>query len=198
MTFIPAAFPLIFSTHNAHKLAEVKALINPAFDLRSLTDMDIADDIEETGTTFEENAFLKASFVADRTGMDCFSDDSGLIIDALNGEPGIFSARYSGSRDMQTNMNLVLQNMQGIDERTARFITVICLFFRGTPYYFTGIIEGSIQQKQGGTGGFGYDPIFQPLGYEQNFAEMPEALKNTLSHRAKAVQQLNSFLEGQL
>ncbi len=195
MTSTPTGMPLIFSTHNAHKLAEVKAILNPAVSLRSLTDEGIIDDIEETGSTFEENSFIKARFIFDRTGADCFSDDSGLIVDALNGEPGIFSARYSGSRDMQANLDLVLHRMQGIQNRAARFVTVICLIFKGQPHYFRGVIEGIIQTEQGGSGGFGYDPIFQPLGYTQNFAQMPEELKNKLSHRAQAVQQLNSFLE---
>lgn len=185
---------LIFSTHNEHKLEEVKKIMDPGYELLSLTAIGIADEIEENGVSFEENALIKSRFIFERTGINCFSDDSGLVVDALDGEPGIYSARYSGSRDMQQNMNLLLENMKGKEIRTARFICVISLIRNGINHFFTGVTEGIIRKQASGAGGFGYDPVFQPYGYQITFAEMPAELKNEMSHRAQAVKLLNAHL----
>lgn len=194
MSINTAPLTLIFSTHNAHKLEEVKKIIAPGIDLLSLTDISVHDEIEENGHSFEENSLIKSSFIYSKTGKNCFADDSGLVIDALDGAPGIYSARYSGSRDMQVNLDLVLHNMQGKENRAARFVCVISLYLDGIPHVFTGAIEGSITLVSSGSGGFGYDPIFQPAGYDYSFAEMSVELKNEISHRAIAMKKLNAFL----
>lgn len=185
---------LIFATHNNHKLEEVNQLIGSDIKLLSLTDIGIQDEIEENGKSFEENALIKSKFIYDVTGKNCFSDDSGLEIDALAGAPGIFSARYSGSRDMNENLELVLHNMVGQTIRSARFTCVICLITGGKELYFKGKIEGVILHEPLGKIGFGYDPIFRPDGYELSFAEMDAGLKNKISHRALAMQALNTYL----
>jgi XTP/dITP diphosphohydrolase len=186
---------LVFATHNAHKLEEVQAMMGDGFLLKSLTDIGFDVDIAETGSTFQANAQLKSKAIFDRFGFNCFADDSGLVVDALNGEPGIYSARYSGSRDPKTNLELVLQKMEGQQQRSARFVSVISLILEGEHYFFEGRVEGSIIEKPTGLAGFGYDPIFIPDGYDLTFAEMEAAEKNRISHRALAMQQMLDFLK---
>jgi XTP/dITP diphosphohydrolase len=186
---------LVFATHNAHKLEEVQAMMGDGFLLKSLTDIGFDVDIAETGSTFQANAQLKSKAIFDRFGFNCFADDSGLVVDALNGEPGIYSARYSGSRDPKTNLELVLQKMEGQQQRSARFVSVISLIWEGEHYFFEGRVEGGIIEKATGLAGFGYDPIFIPDGYDLTFAEMEAAEKNRISHRALAMQQMLDFLK---
>lgn len=186
---------LIFATNNQHKLEEVQQLVGDIFNLKSLNDIGCADDIAETGTTFHENASLKSQYIYTHYQQDCFGDDSGLEVDALNGEPGVYSARYSGSRDMEQNIGLVLQKLESAKNRRARFKTVISLMLDGTEHFFEGTVEGEITQSITGEGGFGYDPIFKPNGYPVTFAEMELAEKNRISHRAKAISQLVEFLK---
>jgi XTP/dITP diphosphohydrolase len=186
---------LVFATHNAHKLEEVQAMMGDGFLLKSLTDIGFDVDIAETGSTFQANAQLKSKAIFDRFGFNCFADDSGLVVDALNGEPGIYSARYSGSRDPKTNLELVLQKMEGQQQRSARFVSVISLIWEGEHYFFEGRVEGGIIEKATGLAGFGYDPIFIPDGYDLTFAEMEAAEKNRISHRALAMQHMLDFLK---
>jgi XTP/dITP diphosphohydrolase len=185
---------LIFATNNAHKLEEVQAIVGEQFLLKSLADIDCHDDIPETGVTFHENAKQKTDYLVNKYGLNCFGDDSGLEIDALGGEPGVYSARYSGTRDMEMNINLVLEKLKGVTNRSARFKTVISLYLNGQHYFFEGSVEGCIIDERKGVDGFGYDPIFIPNGYSQTFAEMTAEEKNRISHRAIAVQQLADFL----
>lgn len=186
---------LIFATNNAHKLEEVQAMVGDKFILKSLADIGCTDDIPETGVTFQENAQQKTDYLHSRYQVDCFGDDSGLEVDALNGEPGVYSARYSGSRDMEQNIDLVLSKLGDSSNRTARFKTVISLFLQGEQHFFEGSVEGGIIDQRIGTEGFGYDPIFIPDGYAQTFAEMSLAEKNKISHRAKAIAKLVAFLK---
>lgn len=189
---------LVFATHNAHKLEEVQAMMGEDFLLKSLSDIGFEDDIEETGTSFEANAAIKSQAIFDRFSLNCFADDSGLVVDALEGAPGVYSARYSGSRDTQTNLELVLRNMQGTTERSARFVSVISLIWEGEHQLFKGVVEGTITESAAGVGGFGYDPIFVPKGYACTFAELDAEEKNRISHRGQAMQQLLDFLKQQL
>ncbi|WP_312697665.1 non-canonical purine NTP diphosphatase [Sphingobacterium mizutaii] len=188
---------LVFATNNAHKLEEVQQMVGDKFVLKSLADIGCNDDIPETGDTFQENAKQKTDYLFQKYSIDCFGDDSGLEIDALNGEPGVYSARYSGSRDMEKNIDLVLEKLQGQEDRKARFKTVISLFLQGEQYFFEGTVEGRIIAGRTGTAGFGYDPIFIPDGYGQTFAEMSLEEKNKISHRSKAVSKLVEFLNSQ-
>src|SRR5690606_17186485 len=188
---------LVFATNNAHKLEEVQQMVGDKFVLKSLADIGCDDDIPETGVTFQENVKQKTDYLFQRYSIDCFGDDSGLEIDALNGEPGVYSARYSGSRDMEKNIDLVLEKLQGQEDRKARFKTVISLFLQGEQYFFEGTVEGRIIAGRTGTAGFGYDPIFIPDGYDQTFAEMSLEEKNKISHRSKAVSKLVEFLNSQ-
>lgn len=189
---------LIFASSNEHKVNEVRAMIDGNIILKSLNDIGCFVDIPETGNTFAENAGQKSYSVHKNYGADCFADDSGLEIDALNAEPGVYSARYSGTRDSEKNMQLVLDRMAAQSNRSARFITIISLILDGEEHLFEGIIEGSILLQQSGSKGFGYDPIFKPNGYEISFAEMDPAEKNRISHRAIAMQKLNLFLKNRL
>ncbi|MCF8319445.1 MAG: RdgB/HAM1 family non-canonical purine NTP pyrophosphatase [Sphingobacteriaceae bacterium] len=187
---------LIFATHNAHKLEEIQELVAGAgIRLRSLTDIGCTDEIEETGTTFEANASIKSRYVFEQFGLNCFADDSGLVVDALHGEPGIYSARYSGSRDPKVNLELVLERMEGQTKRTARFVSVISLVLDGQIHLFRGEVEGTLATECTGVEGFGYDPIFIPNGYECTFAEMSLTEKNRISHRSKALSLLFQFLK---
>lgn len=185
---------LIFATNNAHKLDEVQAIVGEQFLLKSLADIDCHDDIPETGVTFHENAKQKTDFLVNKYGLNCFGDDSGLEIDALNGEPGVYSARYSGTRDMQKNISVVLEKLTHESNRNARFKTVISLYLNQQQYFFEGSIEGKIIMELKGTDGFGYDPIFIPNGFSKTFAEMTAEEKNKISHRAIAVSKLAEFL----
>jgi XTP/dITP diphosphohydrolase len=186
---------LVFATNNAHKLEEVAAKIAGKIKLLSLADIGCFDDIEETGTTFRENAAIKSRFIYDKYHLNCFGDDSGLEIDALDGAPGVYSARYSGEHgNHAANMDKVLANMEGLVNRAARFRTVISLIWDGNEHFFDGTVEGAIRLERSGTAGFGYDPIFQPDGYSITFAEMTMAEKNAISHRARAMEGLMGFL----
>ena len=186
---------LIFASNNQHKIDEIQAIAGSKFVLKSLNDIGCYDELPETGVTFVENAGQKSHFIFDHYQADCFGDDSGLEIDSLNGEPGVYSAHYSGSRDFEKNMQLVLDKLSGITERTARFKTVISLILKGKEYLFEGSVEGLITEEKCGIQGFGYDPIFIPEGYTITFAEMHPDEKNKISHRSIAVQKMIDFLE---
>jgi len=188
---------LVFATNNKHKTEEVGKLLLNEYKVLNLSDIGCAVDIPETGDTFEENAFLKSSYVVKNYQLDCFADDSGLEIEALNNEPGIYSARYSGQKDDQVNLKLVLQKMEGLSNRKARFKTVISLIQGEKNYFFEGVINGHILENPAGDQGFGYDPIFVPEGYEQSFAQMNMEQKNQISHRAIAMRKLIAFLKEQ-
>jgi XTP/dITP diphosphohydrolase len=186
---------LVFATNNRHKLDEVSAKLNGAIQLLTLNDIGYHDDIEETGTTFKANASIKSHLVYAEYKLNCFGDDSGLEIDALNGEPGVYSARYAGTHgNHAANISKVLDNLKGEANRKARFRTVISLIRNGEEYFFEGTVEGTIRQEPSGNGGFGYDPIFEPEGYDITFAEMSMDKKNSISHRAKAMEKLIAFL----
>ena len=186
---------LVFATNNAHKLHEVAAKIAGRIKLLSLNDINCHDDIAETGTTFKENASIKSNHIYNKYHLNCFGDDSGLEIDALNGEPGVYSARYAGEHgNHAANNQKVLQALQGVANRKARFKTVISLLWNGSEHFFEGTVEGIIRTELSGTAGFGYDPIFQPDGYAVTFAEMSLDQKNSISHRAKAMEKLLAFL----
>src|SRR5690606_5055549 len=186
---------LVFATNNARKLEEVQAIIGDRFTIKSLTDIGCWDDIPETGVTFDENARQKTAYLVAHYGLNGVGDDSGLVVDALDKDPGVYSARYSGSRDMEKNIDLVLARLSGDVARTARFRTVISLSLSNQQYFFEGAIEGHIIHERRGTGGFGYDPIFIPEGYDKTFAEMTSDEKNQISHRAIAVGKLAAFLK---
>jgi len=188
---------LVFATNNQHKTQEVRNMLLNAYQVLNLNDIGCTTDIPETGDTFAENATLKSRYVADHYQMDCFADDSGLEIEALNQEPGIFSARYSGVKDDLQNLNLVLQKMEGQTNRKARFRTVISLIKGTEVFLFEGTINGTIRERPAGEKGFGYDPIFEPDGYQVTFAEMSMEQKNEISHRALAMKKLITFLKEQ-
>ncbi|HMR18891.1 MAG TPA: RdgB/HAM1 family non-canonical purine NTP pyrophosphatase, partial [Sphingobacterium sp.] len=162
---------LVFATNNAHKLEEVQAMVGGRFRIKSLANIGCTEDIPETGHTFRDNARQKTDYLFSKYNVSCFADDSGLEIDALHGEPGVYSARYSGSRDMEKNIDLVLERLAGAEDRTARFKAAISLFFDGEQHFFEGTIEGRIIAERRGEKGFGYDPIFIPNGYDRTFAE---------------------------
>ena len=186
---------LVFATNNNHKKAEVAKILAPDYQVLNLADINCFVDIPETGETFAENATLKSEFVYQNFGIDCFADDSGLEVEALNNAPGIFSARYSGVKDDKENLLLLLKNLVGEENRKARFRTVISLIKNGKNHLFEGVIDGTIRTSPSGSQGFGYDPIFQPNGYEITFAEMDMEEKNRISHRALAMQKLINFLK---
>ena len=187
--------PLCFATNNAHKIEELQAMLGLTFTLKTLSEIGCHDDIAETGTTLEENSLIKAQYVWNNYQMDCFADDSGLEVAALNGAPGVYSARYSGvHHSFAANNALLLRNLAGITNRAAQFRTVITLILGGEIHQFEGIIKGNIIDQPRGTEGFGYDPLFVPDGYNQTFAEISLAEKSLISHRAKAVEKLVAFL----
>lgn len=186
---------LIFATHNTNKVKEVVLLLPNDIHLISLQELGFHEEIPETEATLEANAQLKSNYISDRFGIPCFSDDTGLIIDALNGAPGVHSARYAGEeKDPEKNMEKVLKEMKNISSREARFKTVIALNINNHKLLFDGIVEGTITRKKMGDEGFGYDPIFKPEGYDQTFAELPLQVKNQISHRGKAFQKLINYL----
>lgn len=187
---------IVFATNNKHKLEEVAPLIESHFELLSLADIKCFEEIEEPHNTLIDNAFEKARFVNSRFNYNCFADDTGLEIDALNGRPGVYSARYAGENcSFQDNVDKVLEEMKGKTLRTARFKTVIALILDGKEYHFDGVVEGEIiAEPSSGNKGFGYDPIFKPLGYDQTFAQMALEEKNKISHRGIASQKLINFL----
>ena len=180
---------IVFATNNAHKLEEVAAILGDGFEVLSLREIGCDTDIPETSDTFAGNAMQKASFVKEHYGYDCFADDSGLEVDILDGAPGVYSARYSGGGS-EANMDKLLLNLTGKSERGAQFRTVVALLIGKESHLFEGIVRGTIIEERRGEGGFGYDPIFVPEGYEQTFAELGSEVKNSISHRAKAVKQL--------
>jgi XTP/dITP diphosphohydrolase len=187
---------LVFATGNQHKLEEVQGLLGKDFALSCLKEVGITEDIPETAFTLHENALQKAQYVYNKCGCACFADDTGLEIDALNGEPGVFSARYAGpQKDSLANMQLVIEKLQGVANRKAQFRTVIAYIDKyGNEYLFEGKIEGKIIDTPTGVQGFGYDPIFVPEGFDKTFAELPMDVKNSMSHRGRAIQKLVEFL----
>ena len=187
---------LIFATNNAHKVAEVQAVLGDGYELVTPRQMGITEDIPETASTLEGNARQKARYLYERTGLDCFADDTGLEVDALDGAPGVHSARYAtDGHDFEANTRLLLHNMEGKEDRRARFRTAIILIEGGEEHLFEGRVEGEITHAPAGCGGFGYDPVFRPEGYELTFAEMSADEKNAISHRARAVAKLVEYLK---
>lgn len=185
---------LIFATNNPNKLAEIKSAVK-FFEVVGLKEMGIHEDIAETGTTLEENALIKSQYIYQKTGLSCFADDTGLEVDTLDGKPGVYSARYAGEHaTAEENMLKLLSEMKGQKNRNAHFRTVISLILNGKEYYFEGQVEGEILHQKTGVDGFGYDPIFKPIGFDQSFAQMTMALKNEISHRGVAVKKLIHFL----
>lgn len=186
---------LVFATNNRHKLEEVEDKLNGRVELLTLNDIGCHDEIEETGITFSDNASIKSHFIYDRYKLNCFGDDSGLMVDSLNGAPGVYSARYAGEHgNHEANINKLLTALEQFENRKARFVTIISLLWDGREHFFEGIVEGTIRHERTGANGFGYDPVFQPDGYDVTFAEMSLEQKNKLSHRAKAVEKLVAFL----
>lgn len=186
---------LVFATNNQNKIKEVQALMPKHIKLLSLEDIDCFEEIPETQNSIKGNAIQKAEFIKNHYGYDCFADDTGLEVDALNGEPGIYSARYAGEqRNADDNMNTLLNALKDSQNRSAHFKTVIALQINNQQHVFTGICEGEITNEKQGKNGFGYDPVFKPNGYQKTFAEMDLELKNTIGHRGKAVSQLIDFL----
>lgn len=187
---------IIFATNNAHKLSEVQALLGDEFQLLTPRDCGITEEIPETAATLDGNASQKSHYLHDRIGKNCFADDTGLEVEALGGEPGVHSARYAtDGHDFAANNRLLLKNLEGQENRHARFRTVISLILDGQEHLFEGIVEGRIAESESGCGGFGYDPLFIPEGYDCTFAEMSAEEKNAISHRGRAVQKLVDFLK---
>lgn len=199
---------IVFATNNQHKLQEIRDILGSEFEIVSLKDIGCDVDIPETGNTLEENAMQKAQYVYDHYNLSCFADDTGLEVEALNGEPGVHSARYAEGtdHDSEANMAKLLRNLEGKDNRKARFRTVIALIQKQDvcpcgctsikkANRFEGIVDGSIATEKHGTAGFGYDPIFVPEGYDKSFAELGESIKNGISHRARAVAKLAEYLK---
>ena len=190
---------LVFATHNLNKLKEVKEMVPEGIEILSLSDINCTEEIEETGTTLEENARIKVTYVKDHYGYDCFSDDSGLEIDSLNGAPGVYSARYAGEdKNNDNNIKKVWKNLKDKENKSGQFRTIIAADIKGKKSLFEGIIRGTLIDEKRGDGGFGYDPIFVPTGHSKTFAELEKKVKNTISHRAKAfsffVKDLNSAI----
>ena len=190
---------LVFATHNLNKLKEVKEMVPEGIEILSLSDINCTEEIEETGTTLEENARIKVTYVKDHYGYDCFSDDSGLEIDSLNGAPGVYSARYAGEdKNNDNNIKKVWKNLKDKENKSGQFRTIIAADIKGKRSLFEGIIRGTLIDEKRGEGGFGYDPIFVPTGHSKTFAELEKKVKNTISHRAKAfsffVKDLNSAI----
>lgn len=187
---------LVFATHNLHKLEEVKTLLHSTITLLSLDDINYKDEIEENETTLEGNALIKARTIFNSMQGNCFADDSGLLVDALNGEPGVYSARYAGNqKNGDDNMNKLLTQLKGVHNRKAHFKTVLALILDEKEYLFEGIVHGVIAHEKKGTQGFGYDPIFIPDGYSKTFAELTSSEKSTISHRSIALKKLITFLQ---
>ena len=187
---------LVFATNNKHKLDEVRKITSHhPVEIVSLAEINCFDDIPETADTLEGNALQKAHYIQEKFGLNCFADDTGLEVEALNNAPGVYSARYAGpGHDSEANMKKLLHEMERKENRKARFRTVIALVWNGKTYTFDGIVNGTITTTKRGENGFGYDPIFIPEGYEQTFAELGNDIKNQISHRAKAVEKLDEFL----
>lgn len=187
---------IVFATNNAHKLSEVQAVLGDRFRLVTLAEYGITEEIPEDAPTLEGNALQKARYVHERTGADCFADDTGLEVDALDGAPGVHSARYAtDGHDFAANNRLLLRNLAGAADRSAHFRTVIALILDGREYLFEGRVDGRIAESEAGCGGFGYDPLFVPEGFDKTFAEMGADEKNAISHRGRAVRRLVEFLQ---
>lgn len=185
---------LLIATHNKDKKREIQEIL-PGYKITSLRDYDLNEEIVEDGDSFRANAKIKATYCFEKTGKPSLGDDSGLVIDALNGEPGIYSARYAGDHDSKANNQKVLKKLEGIERRTAYFVTVLCFIDDDRELYFEGRVYGQIALEEKGNAGFGYDPIFIPNGYDQTFAEMGEAEKNKISHRANALKDFQKYLQ---
>lgn len=186
---------IVFATNNQHKLEEIRRIVGGKFRILSLKEIGCEEDIPETADTLEGNALMKARFVKERYGYDCFADDTGLMVDALGGAPGVYSARYAGpGHDSAANMALLLKNLDGVTERSARFVTVIALILNGKEMTFEGRVEGEILTAPAGTSGFGYDPVFKPTESSVSFAEMSADAKNAISHRGRATAKLMAYL----
>ncbi|CAM2895489.1 non-canonical purine NTP diphosphatase [Flavobacterium frigoris] len=189
---------LVFASNNKNKIKEIQQLLPSTIEIVSLEDIGCHEEIPETADTIEGNAILKANYVTEKYGYDCFADDTGLEVEALNGAPGVYSARYAGEqRSSEDNMDKLLEALSDKSDRNAQFKTVITLNIKGKQHLFTGIAQGQITLAKAGTEGFGYDPIFQPEGYQETFAEVSSAIKNQISHRAKATQLLIRFLKNE-
>jgi len=187
---------LVFATNNENKIKEIKLALGQKFEILSLKDINCTEELPETQETLKGNALQKAKYVFEHYNVNCFSDDTGLVIDALNGEPGVYSARYAGEQNnAEANMQKVLKNLKGAENRVAYFETSIALIINGEEHIFTGKAEGEILKEKSGAEGFGYDPIFKPNGFEKTFAEMTMKEKNLISHRGKAFAKMISFLE---
>jgi XTP/dITP diphosphohydrolase len=186
---------IVFATNNANKIQEIQSMLPESIEIISLESIGCFEEIPETADTIEENAIMKANYVTEKYGYDCFADDTGLEVDALNGEPGVFSARYAGEqRSAEDNMTLLLSNLEDKANRKAQFKTVITLNLKGKQHLFTGIARGEITLERSGNQGFGYDPIFRPENYQETFAQLPLETKNKISHRGKATIELIAFL----
>lgn len=187
---------LVFATNNLHKLTEIKAILGEQIEILSLNDINCHVDIPETADTLEGNAKMKAEYIYQHYHLDCFADDTGLEVRALNGAPGVFSARYAGEgHDSQANMKKLLEHLKGKTNREAQFRTAICLIENGEEHLFEGLVKGKIIEEKRGEAGFGYDPVFVPDGYDKTFAELGEDIKNQISHRARAVKKLCDYLK---
>ncbi len=188
---------LVFATNNRHKLDEIRDILGDKVKILSLKDIGCFDDIPETADTLEGNALIKARYIYEKFGVDCFADDTGLEVEALGGEPGVYSARYAGEEcDSEANMQKLLQNLTGKNNRNAQFRTVIALIINGEENIFNGIVKGRISETKLGNSGFGYDPIFIPEGFSESFAQMTGSMKNSISHRYRATEELNNYLNG--
>ena len=186
---------VVFATNNKHKLDEIRKITTGRIEILSLSDINCNEDIEETGTTLEENALIKVRYIKNKYGYDCFGDDTGLEVEALNGEPGVYSSRYAGEQcSSQDNMNKLISALQGADNRNAQFRTVIAAILNDKEHLFEGVVKGHITTEKHGSNGFGYDPVFMPSGYNQTFGELSDEIKNGISHRAVAMEKFIAFL----
>lgn len=186
---------IVFATNNKHKLDEVRKIVAGKIEIVSLEEIGCYDDIAETADTLEGNALLKANYIKNKFGLDCFADDTGLEVEALNNAPGVYSARYAGiAHDSEGNMKKLLFELEGKENRKAHFRTVIALIIGNETHLFEGIVKGQIGTEKKGENGFGYDPVFIPEGYTQSFAQLGDDIKNNISHRAEAVRKLNDYL----
>lgn len=187
---------IVFATNNPHKLEEIRRIAGGKFRILSLREIGCEEDIPETADTLEGNALMKARYVKEHYGYDCFADDTGLMVDALDGAPGVYSARYAGpGHDSKANMALLLKNLEGVTDRSARFVTVIALILNGVETTFEGRVEGEILTSPSGNSGFGYDPVFKPVESPVSFAEMSADDKNAISHRGRATAKLLEYLD---
>ena len=192
---------LVFATNNEHKLTEVRAILKDTYQVLDLNDINCHEEIPETADNLEDNARQKAYYIYEHYHIDCFADDSGLEVETLNGAPGVYSARFAAlegtgvPHDAKANTNRLLRELKDKDNRKAQFRTIVCLIKNGTEHLFEGIVKGSIITEERGSAGFGYDPVFMPAGYNQTFAELGEDVKNSISHRARAIKKLVDFLQ---